>query len=98
MSDWLERLAEARIQDWQRRLAAGESVPAPPPLVFDSWESQMVKQIVQLRRQATAADDPSELLAEATKLQLQLLVVVERDRPRLARELERVIARGVAEP
>jgi len=94
--DWLERLAEVRIRRWQQRVEAGEQVPPPPPLVFESWESQLVREIVSLRREARSAAEPAPLLRRADDLELQLVVAVERDRPRLAQELRRVIARGVA--
>ena len=91
MADILDQLAEANIRDWQRRVAAGEVDPQQPlSLHVQSWESQQFKEIVRLRDEARAVDDPEEqqrLRQRAEALRLQLMMVVERDRPLLARAL-----------
>jgi len=91
MADLLEQLAEARIREWQRRIDAGDVPTARPvQLAHDSWEAQVFKDIVALRlaaRQTTSEPERQRLLAEAESLRLQLMTVVERDRPRLAAAL-----------
>jgi hypothetical protein len=91
MADLLGQMAEAHILDWQRRVAAGEVDPHQPlPLAVDSWESQLFKEIVRLRGEARAVEDSAEqerLRTRAEGLRLQLMMVVERDRPQLARAL-----------
>ena len=91
MADFLEILAETHVREWQRRLAAGE-VPAAAglPLQAESWESQMFNEIVALRLAAAEAPDEPEAAAlreRSERLRIQLMVVLERDRPRLAQLL-----------
>jgi hypothetical protein len=91
MAGFLDQLAEARIRDWQRRVAAGEvSATEGLPLKGESWESQLFHEIVALRLAARESTDEAEAQAlrdRAEGLRIQLMVALERDRPRLARIL-----------
>jgi hypothetical protein len=98
MPDVMAMLAEARIRDWQRRVAAGEVPADAEPLPLESWETTTLKDIVRLKRRARTLEDGPErkkLEAEAEMLRLHLMVAVERERPRLARILEAQIAAAV---
>lgn len=91
MAGFLDALAEARIREWQRRVAAGEvSATEALPLNADSWESQLFKEVVALRLAARDTEDPAEarrLRERAEGLRIQLMVALEADRPRLAQVL-----------
>jgi len=86
-------LAEANIRDWQRRLEAGEATITPSdsaPLEGEGLEAQLFKEILSLRQAAAAADDAAErerLRRRGADLYIQLMAVVEKDRPLLARTL-----------
>ncbi len=91
MADLISMLAEARIHEWQRRVAAGEVPADQPPAELESWESQVFKDIVRLKREARAlpqGPERSKKEAEAKKLWLHLMVTLERERPRLAQALD----------
>lgn len=85
-----EILAEARIRDWQRRVAAGEAPQKTTPLEMQSIESMLFKEIVGLRllaRDTADADARAHLLQRANNLRIQMLIPLERERPLLARTL-----------
>lgn len=92
MADFLEFLAESNIRDWQRRVAAGEAqATGGQSTQIESLEAQLFKEIVDLHGAALTADDPAEkarLVSKARGLRVQLLICVERDRPRLAQALD----------
>ena len=93
MSKLMTLLAEANIRDWQRRLEAGEATITPSdsaPLEGEGLEAQLFKEILSLRQAAAAADDAAErerLRRRGADLYIQLMAVVEKDRPLLARTL-----------
>lgn len=91
---WLT-MVEAKIRDWQRRVDAGEA-PAPaedttPAVRPDSLEMALFKEALKLYEAARDAPDEKTrkaYLAEANSTRIQLMIVLEKDRPRLARTLE----------
>lgn len=98
MADLVSMLAEARIREWEQRVKAGELPLASEPLPLESWETQAFKRIVRLQREARSLDPGPERVAreaEAEKLRLQLIIGLERERPRLARAIDAQIARAV---
>ncbi len=96
MADLLELLAESKIRDWQRRVAAGEVDPANHSgLRVESWESQLFKEIIQLHLAAREVADETErdrLRAKAEGVRVQLMMTLERDRPLLAQTLQARLA------
>lgn len=92
MADFLAFLAESNIRDWQRRVAAGEAqATGGQSTQVESLEAQLFNEIVGLHAQALQTDAQPErqrLIKKARGLRVQLLVAVERDRPRLAQALD----------
>jgi hypothetical protein len=92
--DW-EKLAEARIREWQARPADGRCAPATsdsgPPL-----ELQLLEQALQLREQARATTDPAErsqLNQRSREAETRLLVLLERSgRPLAARRFAELLS------
>jgi hypothetical protein len=93
-----ERLAEVRIQDWNRRQARGE-VPAEPdaPLgTGETLETQLLADAIDLLERAAGARDAerARLVAEAEARELRLIVSLERQGLSLvAKRMEQEIAR-----
>ncbi len=95
-SPW-QRLAEARILEWQRRRARGEPEPHVDRLAQESGENYLFRQVVDCIEQARSASGAlrQALLAEAREKELQLMVRLELEglvlmAERLASELERL--------
>lgn len=87
----MDKLAEARIRDWVQRgrPRTGHEVDVP------SLETQLLQEIVDLRKKAKAALDPqerSEALGRARSLRTQLVVLLEQTgRPLAARGVDRLL-------
>ncbi len=89
--DWA-LFAEARSEDWQRRVAA-EVIPTSVSLALEveSYASMLCKEVLGLRLQARSGSDPAEkqrMLHRAEGLRIQLMVNLERERPRMAHTLD----------
>lgn len=92
-----DRLAEARIREWQRERSPPQAAP-PPDLrrSEEPLEVELLKRILEWRARARETQDPNEkssLLKRAAAAQTQLLVLLETTgRPlaaqRIARELD----------
>lgn len=94
-----EQLAEARIQDWRRRVAEGEVEADGPgvPSGAESFELQLFKEIMGLLDEARELEDGAprrEALRRANDLRIQLMACVEKDRPLLAQTLAGRLARA----
>ena len=96
MSGILDKLAEARIAEWQRRVAAGEARPDHEPLPMDRIENQLFKEILGLidRARGAGGGEREELLREARRLRLQLIIGLEKTNPMAAAQLDDRIARA----
>jgi len=96
MDAW-SALAEARIRDWQNRVATGEA-KAAPPLQLESMEGQLFKEILRLRLLAhERKSERASLLRKADDLRIQLMMLLETDRPLLAQMLNARLA-GMSRP
>lgn len=85
-------LAEARIRDWQRRVARGEA-SRQPPVVLESLEGQLLKEILRLRLKAQQSpEDRTSLMREAENLRIRLMTMLEPDRPLLAQSINAKLA------
>jgi hypothetical protein len=94
----LERLAEVRMQDWNRRQARGEVSPEPDAPVGsgETLETQLLADAIDLLERAAGArdDERARLVAEAQALELRLMVSLERQGlPLVAKRMEQDIAR-----
>lgn len=96
MAGILDDLAEARIKEWQRRVASGDVRADAPPLPLDRLENQLFKEILGLFERARAATgvEREELLRDANKLRLQLIIGLEKTNPLAAAQLDDRIARA----
>jgi hypothetical protein len=73
-------LVEARIRDFRQRTLEGRTKPAPESTGGESLEATLMSEIRELRKQAREAKDEEKmksLLAEAQKLETQLMVLLE---------------------
>ncbi len=86
-----DKLAEARIRDWQRRGCPNRK-QALDSCGGGNLESQLLQEIVALRAAAKKEADErvrAEVLEQARKLKVQLVVLLERTgRPLAARKIE----------
>ncbi len=96
MSSPFEILAEARIRDWHRRNAAGETEPKTDEARGDSLESQLLQHIVELTEQAAQAqqEERSQLERAAREVETRLMVILESNGlPLAARRIAAELAR-----
>lgn len=87
-------LAESRIREWQERSARGD-VSRKPPVVLESLEGQLLKDILRLRLMAHAQSDDAErklLLRKAEDLRIRLMITLEPERPLLAQMINAKLA------
>lgn len=92
--DW-EKLAEARIREWQGR-PPGQRPPAPPAGSVRPLELQLLEEALALRAQAGSASDAERpgLLQRARAAETRLLVLLETSgRPLAARRMAELLAR-----
>jgi hypothetical protein len=96
VSDVLKDLAEARIGDWQRRVAAGEVRTDKPPLAMDHIENQLFKETLALYDEARElqGDARRALLSKANKLRMQLVIGLEKTNPLAAQQLDSRLAQA----
>ena len=96
MAGILDDLAEARIADWQRRVAAGEVSRDAEPLPMDTIENQLFKEILALfdRARPLQGDERAALLREANRLRMQLIIGLEKTNPMAAAQLDDRLARA----
>jgi hypothetical protein len=91
--DMFDRLAEARIRDWQERGRPLASPGATSLGEAGNLETQLLAEIVALRAEARTVGDAAQqsaLRKRARELKLQLMVLLESSgRPLAARQIER---------
>ncbi|MCB9696975.1 MAG: hypothetical protein H6738_09380 [Alphaproteobacteria bacterium] len=92
--DWIERLIEARMRDWERRVREGTAPPPPEQTALaPGLEVQLWQEILSLR--ALAAERPGEVgdLARCRDRETQLWILLERSgRPLAAARLQALLA------
>lgn len=100
--DPFDKLAEAKIRDWQSRGRPAASPNAVSMVDAGNLESQLLSEIVKLRAQARASSDPDQQHAlgqRARDLKLQLMVLLESSgRPLAAQQIERNLDAAEAGP
>jgi hypothetical protein len=91
--DMFDRLAEARIRDWQLRGRPVAPAGAASVGAAENLETQLLSEIVKLRAEARATRDAAQqqaLRQRARDLKLQLMVLLESSgRPLAAAQIER---------
>jgi len=99
MRSIFEVMAEAKIRDWQRRVASGDpsATSSGEGTKVESWETQVFKEIIDLHAAARDAEgeERARLLSKARDLRIQLMTALEKDRPLLARTLAEKLWREV---
>lgn len=87
-------LAEAKIREWNERVAEGRA-SAAATVRIDSYENQLLTEVLALYAQARACTDEAErraLLRRASNRRTELMILLERDRPLLAQTIEARLA------
>jgi hypothetical protein len=93
MNPW-QRMAEAKIRDWQLRKERGE-LRSVPDAALESLEGQLYNEVIRAREAAATATDPRERQAHrdrAEAARIRLMVILERgDRPLLREAFEKLL-------
>jgi hypothetical protein len=94
MTPW-QRLAEARIREWQQKPAAERDSRATPDEPFAPLERQLLEEIIRLYHLAAAADRPGEAAAlrrQAADHETHLMIILESSgRPLAAQHFSRLL-------
>jgi len=79
MTPW-QKLAEARIREWQRKPAAARDRGVQPEAAVTPLEMQLLEEVMRLHEMAAAAKEPATadaLRRQATGVETRLLIVLE---------------------
>lgn len=94
--DWIERLVEARMRDWERRVREGTAPPPPEQTALaPGLEVQLWQEILALRALAAERPDPvrGQILTRCRDRETQLWILLERSgRPLAAARLQALLS------
>lgn len=94
-TDPFSKLAEARIQEWNRRPASERQVASPEALSLEPLEMQLLQDARALYARARSATDATEaerLRQEAAHLETRIMVLLEASgRPLAAEQFARML-------